>query len=167
MTSDGGLTAEELRHIGRRLARMAEEIDHAANEVEKQNDRPLAGDKARDHRAGWQAGLLPRVAEYEYRNRRRRTDLFDAKFFGEPAWDMLLDLFINRARGQTVATTSLCIASGVPPTTALRWIGILEEQGLVHRYFCERDQRLHYVELTAEGVNRIASHLHERLRQIL
>lgn len=110
--------------------------------------------------------ILPQMAEFEYRSRRRRNELFDPKFFGEPAWDMLLDLFINRARGQTVATTSLCIASGVPPTTALRWIGVMEEKGLVHRFFCERDQRLHYVELTEEGANCIAAHLRDRLRQL-
>ena len=37
--------------------------------------------------------------------------------------------------------TSLCIASGVPPTTALRWIGQMTEAGLLERVEDESDRR--------------------------
>lgn len=158
-----GLGAEELRKLSRWLSRMAERTVEEAGRANAGEGTSRSNNSVS---ASWVESLLPKMAEYEYRDRRRRAELFDAKFFGEPAWDMLLDLFINRARGQTVATTSLCIASGVPPTTALRWIGVLEGKGLVHRYFCERDQRLHYVELTEDGVRRVAEHFRERLRQL-
>lgn len=160
------LGVEELRKLSRWLSRMAERALETLEEIGR-HDRSEGGSPTNDGvAAGWAEALLPKLAEYEYRDRRRRTDLFDEKFFGEPAWDMLLDLFINRARGQTVATTSLCIASGVPPTTALRWIGVLEKKGLVRRFFSERDQRLHYVELTEAGFYRVAEHFRERLRQL-
>ena len=42
---------------------------------------------------------------------------------------MLLDLTAARAEHTRVSVTSLCIASGVPPTTALRWIGQMSDAG--------------------------------------
>ena len=45
----------------------------------------------------------------------------DAELFGDPAWDMLLDLTAARAEHTRVSVTSLCIASAVPPTGAPGW----------------------------------------------
>ena len=64
------------------------------------------------------------IAEGIYRTRAIRTELLDADLFGEPAWDILVDLFIHQSRGKRVSVTSSCIASRVPPTTALRFAGI-------------------------------------------
>lgn len=49
-------------------------------------------------------------------------DSFSEDLFRDPAWDMLLDLTLAHTECRRVSVTSLCIASGVPPTTALRWI---------------------------------------------
>ncbi len=57
------------------------------------------------------------------RQRQLRARFFDGELFADPAWDMLLDLTAARVEARRVSVTSLCIASGVPPTTALRWIG--------------------------------------------
>lgn len=53
------------------------------------------------------------------RARRARDDVFGKDLFADPAWDILLDLAIARAENKQVSVTSLCIASGVPATTAL------------------------------------------------
>src|SRR5690606_19158395 len=63
------------------------------------------------------------------RQRQLRTRYFDAGLFADPAWDMLLDLTAAAAENTRVSVTSLCIASGVPPTTALRWIAQMVESG--------------------------------------
>jgi hypothetical protein len=94
---------------------------------------------------------LATVATRVYRSRRRRARYFDAEMFAEPAWDMLLDLFIARARGKEIRTLSLCIASEVPMTTALRWIGVLEQHGLVERRRTPGDRRLKLIALTRQG----------------
>jgi len=51
--------------------------------------------------------------------------------FSEPAWDMLLDLFRCELRGRRLSTSDLCLAAGVPGTTALRWISTMVQYGLV------------------------------------
>lgn len=71
------------------------------------------------------------------RRRQIRGKFFDADLLAEPAWDMLLDLAAARAEGKRVSVTSLCLASGVPVSTASRWIERMMEGGLLHR---EQDQ---------------------------
>lgn len=105
---------------------------------------------------------LAAVAENEYRSRRLREEVLGNDLFGEPAWDMLLDLYINHARKRRVPVTSLCQASSRPITTALRWITELQTRGLVSRCDSSQDNRVSYVELTALGLRLVGSYLQER-----
>ena len=43
---------------------------------------------------------------------------------------VLLDLFAAELEGNRVSVSSLCIAAGVAPTTALRWIARMTDMGL-------------------------------------
>jgi len=88
-----------------------------------------------------------------YRSRRRRDAAFgeDADLFGEPAWDILLDLLDADAHGRRISVTSASLASSVPATTGLRMIAILEERGLVARTDDPLDRRRSHVSLTGKG----------------
>lgn len=52
--------------------------------------------------------------------------------------------------GAQVSVSSLCIASAVPPTTALRWIRTLTDKGFVHRQADPHDGRRVFIALTEE-----------------
>lgn len=92
------------------------------------------------------------LARQTYEDRRRRTKIFQSEeLFGEPAWDILLDLFIAAKERRRVSVTSACIGSAVPSTTALRWITILEKQTLLVREADPGDARRVYVKLSARG----------------
>ena len=91
------------------------------------------------------------VAKSLYLARRLRERYIGSGLLGEPAWDMLLDLFVRAAEGKRTAVTSLCMASGVPASTALRWIGTLQDAGLVVREDAEHDRRIAYLKLSAQG----------------
>lgn len=84
-----------------------------------------------------------------------REDAFGPGLFFDPAWNMLLDLYVQQARGSRVSITSLTIAAGVPPTTALRWISLLEGRGLLEREPDRFDKRRCFVRLTDDAVGRI------------
>lgn len=90
------------------------------------------------------------VAHY-LKARRRRQEIFSSELFADPAWDILLDLFVADAERRPVCVSSACIASGVPSTTALRWIKKLEEQRLIERHADAHDGRRQFVSLTRTG----------------
>jgi len=99
-------------------------------------------------------------ARQVYRNRRRREQVFgDASLFGEPAWDIMLDLYVAAAQDKRIAVTSACIGSAVPATTALRWIKILEDRGLIEREVDEVDARRTFVRLSPRGCDLMEEYL--------
>lgn len=93
-----------------------------------------------------------RLAKALYALRRRRDSATSIKsLFGEPAWDILLDLYIAQKSRAELQVSSVCIEAGVPSTTILRWIARLEREGLVYRAADKGDARRRYVRLTSEG----------------
>lgn len=97
-------------------------------------------------------GLHLAIARQIYAERRRRQKFLPADLFGEPTWDIMLDLYIAAREDRRVPTTSSCIGAHVPPTTALRWLRILESRGLVEREDDGRDGRRTFVRLTRPGL---------------
>ena len=95
------------------------------------------------------------------RQRQLRARFFDGELFADPAWDILLDLAVARAEHARVSVTSLCIASGVPPTTALRWISQMTEAGLLVRVEDDSDRRRAFIELSDKAAEAMARYFHE------
>ena len=93
------------------------------------------------------------LARAMYRERRAREAAFGCglELFGEPAWDMLLDLYIAQAEGKRVAVSSACIAAVVPATTALRWIASLTRRGFVVESDDASDGRRSFLRLSEKG----------------
>ncbi len=93
------------------------------------------------------------------RARTARARFFPSDLFGEPAWDMLLDLALAAGEGRDVAVSSLCIAAAVPTTTALRWIRNLCDVGLFVRRDDPADARRAFVSLTDGALDAMARYL--------
>ena len=104
---------------------------------------------------------LGRLVKEILRSRRKREKVFGGALFGEPAWDILLELYAAQLTGQDVPVSSICEASAVPPTTALRWVVRLEKEGWVQRKRDHSDARRSLVELTAEASVRMRTYLGE------
>jgi DNA-binding MarR family transcriptional regulator len=104
---------------------------------------------------------LARYAESLYQERRRRSRFFSPHLFAEPAWDILLDLFVNGVRNRAISITSACIAGGIPPTTGLRWLGLLEKEGLIVRETSDDDARVTWVRLSDDGMNVMRNYIAE------
>ena len=98
----------------------------------------------------------PRLIRRMLRQRQLRARFFDGELFADPAWDMLLDLTAARAEHKRVSITSLCIASGVPPTTALRWIGQMVDTGLFNRIEDDTDRRRAFIALSDRAAEAMA-----------
>jgi hypothetical protein len=103
----------------------------------------------------------PRLVRRIIQQRQMRAKFFGAELFADPAWDMLLDLTAARVEHTRVSVTSLCIASGVPPTTALRWIGQMTGAGLFERVEDETDRRRVFITLSAPAADAMARYFAE------
>lgn len=88
------------------------------------------------------------------------------ELFANPALNILLDLYVNRAEGRSVSTSAACTASGVPTTTALRWINALAKRGMVEKHGMPSDKRFTFLELTeetAQSLDRLLGIILDRL----
>lgn len=101
-----------------------------------------------------QASLSPvEKAEYASRirkylaGRRAREDILRGEWFGDPAWDILLDLLASSYESRHVSIGSACIAAAVPQTTALRWVNRLVDAGALLRRSDPCDGRRNYLML--------------------
>ncbi|MGB3794791.1 MAG: MarR family winged helix-turn-helix transcriptional regulator [Alteraurantiacibacter sp.] len=104
--------------------------------------------------------VLTALAEYTGRHRRQRH--LPEFLFAEPAWNMLLDLYLQQADDRAVPITGACIASLAPPTTALRWISIMKDEGLVDERADIADGRRRFLRLTRHGRRQLEAYLSER-----
>ena len=128
----------QLRQLSEEVGRIAHILANLSESEAR--DRAAQGPDAEPIHAGEIRAAI--------RARRLRDHFFNAEFFADPAWDMLLDLMAARLEQQRVAVSSLCIAAAVPPTTALRWIKTLSDHGLLVRAADPQDGRRVYVGLS-------------------
>lgn len=82
---------------------------------------------------------------------RRRSEQFNPVMFGEPAWEMLLVLYVSDFEGRPQTIGKLVSSIGVPQTTALRWIDYLEKERLISRETHPRDRRTVVIEITEKA----------------
>ncbi|HWT31290.1 MAG TPA: hypothetical protein VN240_09735 [Propylenella sp.] len=111
---------------------------------------PASGDQAKPNAAT--------VARRLYGERRQRDRYFGIDLFGEPAWDILLDLYISRCEGRTVSTKRACIGAATTASTAIRWLRRLEEAKLVRRRAAASGgDRVTLVEITPDAFERMTA----------
>jgi hypothetical protein len=132
-----------LKELADEVARIAKTLQTLASEEPGRAAAPPPAPRGQTGQAG-DAAIIRAII----RVRRLRNQFFPAELFADPAWDMLLDLTAARLEGRAVAVSSLCIASAVPPTTALRWIKTLTDAKLFERVADSNDGRRVFIELT-------------------
>jgi DNA-binding MarR family transcriptional regulator len=162
MTPFSMLPANELRTMAQRLIEMADtaEATGAVNQ-----HCPNSPPEARA------PGELPperllALARMIYKARRGRAEFFNADLFADPAWDILLELFIAELCGKQTSSTRLCMAAAVPPTTASRYVAHLETVGLVCRASCETDARIQLRAITPKGLQLMRDYFEKYWREL-
>ncbi|KZY90667.1 MULTISPECIES: hypothetical protein [unclassified Erythrobacter] len=162
------------------LLRLTEQVGRIAERLEKLSPGQREGGGAfrfespaqawraqgEDQRSAREEEQRPRLPEAAVlrriiKARQARMRHFDADLFADPAWDILLDLAAARAERQQVSVTSLCIAAGVPATTALRWIGQMVDADLLVRVSDPHDRRRAYIALSDHTADALARYFSE------
>jgi DNA-binding MarR family transcriptional regulator len=89
------------------------------------------------------------LARLLLRERRDRDLVLETAMLGDPAWDMVLDLFVAGEDGKSVPVSSVCYTAGVSSTTALRWLTVLAEKNVIVRTDDAHDKRRVNASLTS------------------
>jgi DNA-binding MarR family transcriptional regulator len=106
-------------------------------------------------RAEYEGRPDPRWLDQVLKARKLRCRVIGTGLFADPAWDMLLELYAAEIGQRKISVSSLCIASGCPPTTAMRHIERLCSEGLISKENDPLDGRRKFVRFTPEGMRRL------------
>lgn len=117
----------------------------------------ILGQEYRD--GAGRAGTLLEVVQSVIAERKALAQLLNDDVFINGPLNMLLDLYENAWLQKPISVTSLTIASCVPPTTALRYIGYLECAQLLTKHNDGRDGRRVLVTLTPRGFGLVTDYL--------
>lgn len=141
-----------------RVRAVSDEVDwsHAASTLEL-----CCGAKlfvcSRDDRRSAEGDHLAAVRQI-YRRRRVRSMYLASDLFGEPAWDMLLELYALALEQRRTSVSAICLASAVPQTTALRWLDKLQQVGLILREDDRLDGRRNWIRLSEHGFTQMSQY---------
>lgn len=80
---------------------------------------------------------------------------FKNDLFQDPAFDMLLTVFVAGEERYELSGTAVIAGGGVPPTTGLRWLTKLEALGMIRRENHQTDKRRQIITLTEETRDRM------------
>ena len=104
------------------------------------------------------AEQLPALVRLEIELLRLRRRLIGDEQ-GDPVWAMVLELCAARLDNRELSVTSLCLASGLPVTTALRRLDELERDGRIQRNPDRTDRRRVFVALDDEYHERVLAQI--------
>ena len=145
---------ELIKDLTAKLSAVAEEFNgrvaHAAEEapVGEEND---------------EAALVD-YAETVLEQRRMRRQFLPGELFHEPAWDMLLALFVSRDARLPMNIKALVSMSDAPVTTSQRWIEHLHKLKLIDRVTDPTDRRRVEISLSYTGDQQMKAYLRALLR---
>lgn len=154
-----------LRHELRSLAQLLDEPP-------SREDRPDLGGPIGPAEAGaavrldHEPGALATYIRELLRKECKRREIGGGELFGDPAWEMLLDLLLAKIEGRLVAVSSACIASGAPMSTALRLVRRLVDEGVLCRLPDEHDRRRHFLAIDPKYEQALIGYLSEQLAAV-
>lgn len=138
MEIESKYTSTQLLEVAAGLRQTLASIERTATNLPPLNDSNAADEQ------------LVSIAKRLVSERRVRRNFFSEADFGEPIWDIMLDLYIARMLNRKISVSSACIAAAVPPTTALRYVVALTDEGKIERVPDPNDGRRVYVVLSDE-----------------
>lgn len=98
-------------------------------------------------------------AETLVHRRLLRQQLIGAsELFGDPAWEMLVDLFIHECKGKDLSISSLCVTPTIPMSSALRLAQKLCDAGILRRVADPFDGRRSIIKLEPEVFHRLRAY---------
>jgi DNA-binding MarR family transcriptional regulator len=99
------------------------------------------------------------LAEGLLRQRHARARFLPPSLFHEPAWEILLSLYVAQRRGRTLNVKHLVEEVDAPVTTSQRWIDTLAHMKLVQRLADVNDRRRIELSLSENAMDAMERYL--------
>lgn len=141
-----------IRDLSTRLGAIAGEFGSRADQIIALGKPALS--KAPDQ----PVDLVARATELQMIRRARRK-FFPLDLFHEPAWEMLVALFIVYETDHSMNVKQLVSRSDAPTTTSQRWIDHLYKSGLINRVTDTEDRRRIDISLSERGYDAMTKYL--------
>lgn len=93
------------------------------------------------------------MARLAFDLRRERDASFPDRYFADHGWDILLELYQANLIGRKLQYSLVGYDANIPITTALRYLDLFMQDGLVYREDDTSDNRQSYVILTPKARN--------------
>lgn len=77
--------------------------------------------------------VLANIHRWMRRRTLRQQLLGSPELFGDPAWEMVLDVLVHECEGKDISISAMCITSGIPLSSALRLAQKLCAVGILRR----------------------------------
>lgn len=139
-----------VKDLTTRLSAIAMEFGTRADQLADEPDVGMAGGAAPDARELAKQLLAQRMARFDH---------FPAELFHEPAWDMLLALFVAHEERRTMNVKTLVASAHAPVTTSQRWIDHLHKLKLIDRVIDPIDRRRIEISLSDSGYTAVTAYL--------
>ena len=88
---------------------------------------------------------------------RQADTMFDGPLLSNPAWDILLDLYIQRSEGKRISIISVCVAANAPTSTVLRYIEAMIDSGTIVKIPSLEDSESLLIDLSETAYARMNS----------
>lgn len=104
------------------------------------------------------AAALANAEALVHRRLLRQQLIGSPELFGDPAWEMLVDLFIHECKGKDLCISSLCVTPSIPMSSALRLVQKLCDAGILRRVSDPFDRRRSIIRLEPEVFHRLRAY---------
>ena len=147
-----------LWNLQENLAQLAEELAEAARKYD------AAADDDSDAHPSIEAMSPRQYFASLLELRRMRERYFGSELFGEPAWDIMLELMLARVDEREVTTSELRSHTSSPQIVTRHYIDALVEAKLVDTFENARNIQDPFLSLSSEAARRMAELYRARMR---
>ena len=133
------------------------EIDQIQRQLDALRDRLIS--------PAQKSGLTDRDRVRIVRNlchaRLRRNEIIGPNLFFDPAWDILLEVYLAELEQRRVSVSNIGLTSGVPASTTIRWLTKLEEAEMLIKRDDPLDGRRVFISMTETATQMMNAYLDE------
>ncbi len=135
----------ELAELRLTIDQANQKLDNLDKRVSEFRDLPGQGNNSKGKGTGG-VNLVERAEQFLQWGRLKSGMLDTGNgLFTDSCWNMCLDIYICGLKDQPVTVSAIAHSSGIPMTTAMRYINVMVEQGLLQKSSNPADNRMVFV----------------------